>query len=280
MQAEQSLREGRLQDALSELQNAVRNDPANADNRVFLFQLLTLLGDWNRALTQLEVAGELDSATLAMVQTYREALRCEVLRAEVFAGKRSPLVFGDPGAWIALLVQALGLSAEGRYKEAQALRAQAYEDVPNVTGTVDGKPFEWIADADSRIGPCIEAIVNTNYYWIPFHRIYRIQLEQPADLRDMVWTPAQFTWSNGGQGVGLIPTRYVGSEQSEDAQIQMARKTQWSDRGDDEYHGLGQRIIATDTAEYSLLDVREIILNTLESTDLETPDTATAETQG
>ena len=203
-----------------------------------------------------------------------------MLRNEVFGGKRSPLVFGDPESWIALLVQALGLSAEGRHAEAQALRAQAYEDVPTYAGTVDGKPFEWIADADSRIGPCVEAIVNANYYWIPFHRIHRIQLEPPEDLRDMVWMPAQFTWSNGGQGVGLIPTRYPGSERCEDAGIQMARKTEWFDRGDDEFHGLGQRVLATDCAEYALMDVRDIKLENAISMDVAEEDTASVEPGG
>lgn len=61
-------------------QAEVRKAPADAKRRVFLFQLLAVMGDWDRALNQLNVAGELDSGTLAMVSTYREALRCEVLR--------------------------------------------------------------------------------------------------------------------------------------------------------------------------------------------------------
>jgi hypothetical protein len=69
-------------------------------------------GNWERALTQLNVAGEMDASTLAMVQTYREAIRCELLRAEIFAGKRSPLIFGQPDEWLALLTQALKLTAE------------------------------------------------------------------------------------------------------------------------------------------------------------------------
>ncbi len=47
MQAEESLREGRLQDALAELQAQVRKEPANAKYRIFLFQLLAVLGQWN-----------------------------------------------------------------------------------------------------------------------------------------------------------------------------------------------------------------------------------------
>lgn len=96
MPPEQSLREGNLAQALSELQAQVRKEPASSKHRVFLFQLLCVLGDWDRALTQLQVAGEMDAGTLAMVQTYREALRCEALRAQVFGGRHSPLLFGQP----------------------------------------------------------------------------------------------------------------------------------------------------------------------------------------
>lgn len=267
--AERSLQEGNLQEALKQLQDAVRANPADAKLRVFLFQLLSVLGDWGRALNQLDVSGDLDAGTLAMVQTYREALRCEALRTDVFAGKRSPLVFGDPEPWVALALEALKLSAEGRQGEAQKLREQAYETVPATAGTVDGQPFEWIADADSRIGPFLEAVVNGNYYWVPFHRIRRVQLEDPEDLRDMVWTPAQFTWANGGQMVGLIPTRYPGSENSEDAQIRLAHKTEWQDMGKEAYFGLGQRMLATDSADYPLIDIRDITLDTVESAGTE-----------
>ena len=279
-QAEQSLREGNLTQALAQLQDQVRSQPAQADYRVFLFQLLAVLGEWQRALTQLDVAADLDAGTLAMVQTYREAVHCEIYRNEVFVGKRSPLLFGKPEPWVAMVLQALGLSANGQHSQAQELRAQAYEAVAMTSGTLDGQPFEWIADADSRLGPMLEAIVNGNYYWIPFNRIQHIQLEAPEDLRDLIWVPAQFTWSNGGQTVGLIPTRYAGSDTSEDSQILMSRKTEWLDRGDEEFIGLGQRILTTDVNEYPLLDVRDIVLNAANAEDTDAGDPSAEEPQG
>jgi len=267
MQAEQSLKEGDLQGALQQLQEQVRKQPANAAYRVFLFQLLAVAGEWGRALTQLDVAGDLDAGTLAMVQTYREALRCEVLRAEVFAGQRSPLVLGDPGQGTALVFEALKLSAGNEHGRARQLIEQAYDVIPTTSGTINGEPFDWIADADSRIGPYLEAIVNGHYYWIPFHRISRIQVDEPEDLRDMVWMPAHFAWANQGEAVGLIPARYPGSESSEDPLIRLNRKTEWRDVGGDVYHGLGQRMLATDAGEYPLLDVRDILLNSSDEAD-------------
>ena len=61
MLAEQHLRDGNLTEALEQLQQEVRQDPANAQYRVFLFQLLSMFGDWDRAMTQLNVCGDLDA---------------------------------------------------------------------------------------------------------------------------------------------------------------------------------------------------------------------------
>ena len=252
------LHAGQLDAALQELQQQVRKNPADAKARIFLFQLLAVLGQWERALTQLNVSGELDPGALAMVQTYREALRCEALREQVFAGKRSPMIFGDPEPWIALLLQALQLDADGRYADAQKLRAQAFEQAPATAGSIDGQVFEWMADADQRLGPILEVIVNGNYYWVPMHRIRRVRMEAPEDLRDAVWMPAYLTWSNAGESVGLIPTRYPGTQACEDGQLRLARKTDWQAYGADSYNGLGQRLLATDNAEYALMDIRQI----------------------
>ena len=63
MQAQQLIRDGKLAAALAELQDSVRKNAADVKLRVFLFQLLAILGKWERSLTQLNVAGELDAAT-------------------------------------------------------------------------------------------------------------------------------------------------------------------------------------------------------------------------
>lgn len=265
MNAEEALRSGDLSNTLSDLQVRIKKDPANAKLRVFLFQLLAVLGNWERALVQLNVAGELDAATLAMVNTYREALRCEAFRGRVFSGERKPLLFGEPRQWMALLLEALRLSAEGRTKESHALRAQALEQAEATAGQIDGQAFEWIADADQRLGPVLEAIINGGYYWVPFQTVQSLTLEAPADLRDLVWLPAHITWINGGTTVALVPTRYPGSEVSEDNRIRMAQRTEWMDQGAGLFAGLGQRMFATDVAEYPLLETRRVDLAATQS---------------
>ena len=264
MQAEHYLQTGDLGKALADLTDAIRSDPSKVELRIFLFQLLSVLGQWERAITQLNVAAEMDSDALLMAQVYRPAINCEVLRSSVFQGQRTPLIFGEPLDWMVGLIQVPGLIAAGKPEAAAELRDRAFEASPAVSGRIDGEKFNWIADADARLGPILEAIVDGKYYWIPFERIRKIQIEKPANLRDVVWTPATFIWSNQGEAVGLIPSRYPGSETETESVFQMGRKTDWRDAGNDFYFGVGQRMLATDQGEYPLMAVREVIIDSLD----------------
>ena len=256
--AERAVREGDLQSALHSLQEQIRSRPADAELRVFLFQLLCVLGQWERAQAQLKVAADLDAKGLAMAQMYREAIRCEMLRSEVFAGKKSPVVFGAPDQWIALLIESLVSAPDAT--QSRTLREQAFEAAPTTAGSINGERFEWIADADMRLGPVCEAVINGQYYWIPFERLSRIELEPPVDLRDVVWMPALFQFANGGETVGVIPTRYPGSEGSDDAQICLGRKTHWVEGPPEVFSGLGQRVLTTDSGDHALMDIRTIMI--------------------
>ncbi len=256
--AEQSLRDGDLVGALARLQEQVRLRPADPKLRVFLFQLLCVLGQWERALNQLTVAATLDAGALPMAQTYGEAVRCELTRGEVFAGRKSPMILGEPDEWLAMLIESLLLAGRGEHAASERLRRRAFEEAPASSGDIDGRPFHWIADADSRLGPVLEAVINGRYYWVPFSRVSRITVEAPGDLRDVVWMPAHLEFENGGESVALIPTRYPGSEAATDPLLSLSRKTEWHEVTSDAYRGLGQRIITTDVDELPLMDIRAI----------------------
>ena len=277
MSSQLALRNADLAKALEELKNEVRREPAVAKHRVFMFQLASVMGDWDRALTQLNVARDMNAECLSLAQTYQELINCEALRRDVFAGTRAPLFFGEPEPWIAMLLDATRLSGLGKHAEAAKLRGEALEQVSPSAGKAFlhaapggkgaeaaaadadlGTPFEWIADADSRLGPILEAVINGRYYWIPFSRMRRVDFEKPADLRDFVWLPAHFEWTNGGEVVGFVPSRYPESESSTDDLIRLARKTEWKSVGDDAYHGLGLRTLSTEEAEYSLFELRRL----------------------
>lgn len=262
MSAEEILKSGTLDETLAALMDKVRKDPSDIKQRIFLFQLFAVLCDWERAVKQLKVCGGMDAETLPMVQSYREAIVCELIREKVFSGDKAPMIFGEPEDWIALMVEALGANARGDFEAAATLRASAFEAAPAVSGMADGQAFEWIADADMRLGPLLELVMNGNYYWVPFSAIGSLNFEEPTDLRDRVWTPVEITWANGGEVVGFIPTRYPGAADGSD-EMKLAKVTEWEDLGRETYVGHGQRLFATDVGDLALMDLRKVEFNTV-----------------
>lgn len=259
--AEAALRGGDPHAALQHLTAAVRAKPADPNLRIFLAQLLCVVGQWERAHTQLNVVADMDAETVPMRETMGHAIRCELMRAQVFAGNRTPMVFGEPDPWLAMLIESLLQAGRGDAPQSLDLARRAFEAAPAASGRIDGAPFEWLADGDSRLGPVLEACVNGRYYWIPFSRLARVEFEAPVDLRDCVWMPALLTLANGGETVALVPARYPGSESSKDGAICLARKTEWLAAGPERWFGLGQRVLATDAGEHDLMAVRAIELD-------------------
>jgi type VI secretion system protein ImpE len=275
-QAEQAFRDGDLAAARRLSQEQIRKDPTAIGPRTFLVQLLSLLGEWERARQQLSVLAEFDKESMPLVFTYGPALAAELIRTRVFAGAEKPVVFGQPAPWTALLVEALAYDGT-RPEVAADLRAAAFDQAPETAGRSGDRAFAWIADADDRLGPVLETVINGQYMWVPFHQVRSIRVEPPQEPFDLVWAIARFTWSNGGDAVGLIPARYPGTESISagdgegDHQLRLSRLTDWRSESGVE-RPYGQRMLITSDCEYPILDLRVLELNSSDAAATGEPD--------
>src|SRR4051812_340499 len=137
MKAEEHIRAGRIEEALTELQGAIRAKPDDHRLRVFLFQLQCIMGRWEKALTQLQVLSQINADTMMLAQIFQPVLQFEMLRAEIFEGKRTPFIFGEPMEWVGLLVKANEHISRGEYQAAETLRNQAFDAAPASSGTLN-----------------------------------------------------------------------------------------------------------------------------------------------
>jgi type VI secretion system protein ImpE len=235
----------------------VRAAPGDVSLRVFLAQLFAVTGQWERAGKQLKVVKELDPSSIPMVNSYGVAIASERVRSAVFAGKRAPVLVDEPPPWVVKLIQALALDGEGGAEKAAAFRMEALEEAPALPGSMNGRPFEWLADADSRLGPVFEVFLNGSYYWVPIDRVESLEVPAPEDAWDLVWVSVKIRFRNGAESAALMPVRYPGSE-VERSECQMARRTEWVSIGTDQYRGLGQRMFTTEAEETGLLELRRV----------------------
>ncbi|MCM8534126.1 MAG: hypothetical protein NE330_23390 [Lentisphaeraceae bacterium] len=260
MNVQELLKASKFSEALIAQKKQVQANPAVAKERYLLSILFAFNGEWERSSTQLSVATQADDKNYGLIgKIFQTLLKVEAQRRAVFSGESSPLVFGKPKEWLIQLIQSLKADSEKDFETASKLRSEAQSKADAISGKIDGHDFEWIADTDERLGPVLEAIVDGKYYWVPFCYIRSLSIAPPTQLTDYLWTPAKITWQNGGQTEAYLPSRYPDSEKSDDEQIKLARKTNWSKADSSCEYGLGQKVLFSNSEDFSLLDIRSLV---------------------
>ena len=259
--ADELLREGDLSGARAALVEIVKAQPSNEQGRMFLFQLFAVLGEWDKARNQLQALAQLSPEAQMLSVTYNQAMDAEKQRAAVLAGAAEMPLLAGTGGWAQGVALSLPLLGRGDVDAATAARDEAFDQAPDMPGTIDGQKFDWIADADGRFGPTFEAIIAGRYGLIPFDEVARITSEGPRDLRDTVWYPVQIAFKSGQSVAAFLPARYPGSEGDDDDKVKLGRLTSWVDR-DWGQQGLGQRLwTLSDGEDRGLLDLRELVID-------------------
>jgi type VI secretion system protein ImpE len=258
MSAQQLLADGKVTEALAEVQQTLRAKPADGAARAFYAQLLMVQGEWEMAAKQVDSLAQIDPKLAVEAQIARQCLICETQRTRVFEKGVDPTIMGEPSDWLGSLVAANKAFIAGRHEKAAELRDAAFSAAPATSGRAGGQAFEWMADADERLGPVLEAFLQGSYYWIPMHRVSRIEVTKPKYLQDVVWASVQITTTAGGTVAGLMPVRYPGTPGPDDLH-RLARATSFETVGGvgDEGGvriGHGQRAWITDSADMPMLE--------------------------
>jgi type VI secretion system protein ImpE len=256
-QADDLLRDGDIDGARAALVDIVRAKPGDVPARLFLFQLLCVVGEWEKARTQLKTLAQLSPEAQMLSVAYGQAIDAEIERAAVFAGRSQPALLVRDSPWAGPLAAAIGHEAAGRTAEAEAARGEAFDAAPDTPGRFNDEPFEWIADVDPRFGPAFEAIIAGRWGLVPFDAVEKIDSEGPKDLRDIVWYPVQIGFRTGQSVAAMLPARYPGSEGADDAALRLTRSTSWT--GADET-GVGQHMLMlSGGSEHGLLSLRSLV---------------------
>jgi type VI secretion system protein ImpE len=221
--------EGRLDEAIEALGAELRSNPSDAQRRVFLFELLCFAGNYDRAEKHLEVlaGGGRDAGAGTLV--YRSALHAERTRRDMFATANYPRT--EPG-------------------------------LTEVSGTLNGKPFQSLADADPRIGARLEVFAAGQYTWIPFGHLATVRMGRPQRLRDLLWAPAVVRAGPAFKGMELgevlLPALAPGTAEADEDAVRLGRVTEWVRWEDGTEAPVGQKLLLADGEEFPLLELREL----------------------
>lgn len=219
---------GKVKEAASALAAFLRDHPTDVKSRTFLFELLCFSGQYDRAAKQLNILAEGKKENEMGAVLYYSALHAERARHELFRKQEFPKASPNPSP----------------------------------KGTLNGKPFDSISDADPQIGARLEVYAAGAYLWIPFEHISSITVERPTRLRDTLWTSAFVITGPSFQGTDignvLIPAVYPFSWNSPDETVWLGRTTEWVADDEGNEFPVGHKTFVVDGQEIPLLDIQTI----------------------
>src|ERR1700761_4201236 len=191
------LRSGDLDAVRAELIDTVKRAPGDPGARMYLWQLMALSGEWDKAVTHLRVLTQLSAEAQMLGTVYNQAIAAEKTRLDAWAGKAPFNVLVSSSPWIDTLAQALGALARGELEEGERLRDEAFDGAGDTPGALQDEKFGWIPDSGPPLGPCFEAFVAGRWGLMPVEAITRIKTEGPKDLRDIIWLPVELFLRSG-----------------------------------------------------------------------------------
>lgn len=237
MIAEELLRSGKLDEAVDTLTAELRENPLDAKRRTFLFELLCFSGEYGRAEKQLQALAAENQDRALGILLYRAALHAEKARHDLFENKRYP--------------------ADGASTQP-------------ISGTLNGKPFQSLSDADQRIGPRLEVFAAGDYLWVRLEHLASLEIEPPKRLRDLLWIPARVKTGPAfkGQDLGevLLPALSPFTWQHPDGAVRLGKTTEWCQDEAGDVAPYGQKTLTVDGQEFPLLELRRLEINPPEPT--------------
>ncbi len=224
-----AFRAGRLSEAVETLGIELRKNPSDAKRRTFLFELLCFSGEYERAVKQLDVLGSASKEADLGAMLYKGAIRAQRERESLFADRAFPL---DPA--------------------------------PAVRGTLNGKPFQSLEDADPRIGARLECFAAGKYLWLPLAHVAQITMPAPASVRDTLWPTCHVRTGPGFKGMELgqvlLPVLAAGTTTQADDLVRLGRVSDWTDLPDGGEAPVGLKYWIVDGEEFPLLELRDLTI--------------------
>lgn len=261
MDPKELLKAGKLAAARMQLTEGVKSFPSDTARRTLLIQSLLFCGEWDKAERHLDLLASQDFRSETGVQVYKNLIAAERERLEVVSGNRRPaFMTALPPYLDAFFITREKLQA-GKSEEAAEGFREIEQQLPPVTGMLDGTPFKELRDMDACIPWFLEVFIHDRYLWIPFSSLRELSMTAPKTLLDTLWAPARIATEEGLATSCFVPVLYPGTASQGDDLVRLGRMTVWEEMGNGFYRGAGQHLLQVGGLEKGLLEIRELVVD-------------------
>ena len=251
MSAQDAFADGRLAAATAAQREAVAAAPDDPAARLFLFELLTLGGQWSDARRELLQIQSPDASWPASQRAFRRLLAATRHRERL----RKPSVLAPPPRHLKYRWRAANAA---RQDDALAtdFADRADAGLPEVTGFVDGREFVGLRDSDDRFAGLFELLIGRRWVWVAIEQVRSLSLKEPAAVLDLACRPGELRLTDGRAFAVMVPLVYPGSAAHGD-DFALGQTVDWTEAGGLTC-GLGAKVLTAGEEEVALAECRMI----------------------
>jgi len=250
---------GQLPEAVAAASAALKRTPTDLGARVLLAEMLAFSGNAERADVILDAAADLDPSAAVAVAEFRQLLRAEIARRQLFRDGRVPEFLGEPTEHQRAALAGLVALRGGDAAEAARLAAEAEAARAHVGGRHGDAAFDDFRDADDLLAGSFEVLTTTGkYYWVPVERVASVEFHAPKRPRDLLFRRASMSVNDGPDGDVYIPVTYAAPEGAADSSLLLGRSTDWSGPEGGPVRGLGQRTFLVGEEAATVMELKTL----------------------
>ncbi|MBK1850973.1 hypothetical protein FE845_06455 [Marinobacter sp. 1-4A] len=251
----QHLAGGNLAQAIEEVQQQVKAQPAAAELRASLIELLCVAGHLERADDMLGSLARHHPEWLAGAANLRQLIRAQQARLEFHQGKlaEDAVVCEAENLQTILALRAALNEQDFTAAEAAAILLEQQRPATEFRlGEVSGD----IRDCDDSLCDFLEALsAEGKFYLWRWSDIESIDFHPPTSPVELVWRRADVELASGKQGEVFVPLVYAASDTDHE---RLGRVTEWRAHSDGLVTGIGLKQYLVGDDAVGLSDVKRV----------------------
>ncbi len=273
LNAKELYQAGNLTDAISAMNDEVRTNPVDQGRRGFLAELLCFSGNLERADKLLDVISTQNPDVAVGVAMFRQLIRAEQARRELYAAGRVPEFLEQPSDALSKHLEAVTQIRSDDTAGATKTLEAAEAGRASLSGSCNGKDFDDFRDLDDVTASFFEVLTSTGkYFWVEMARVREMEFHAPERPIDLIWRRASVDVIEGPDGDVFIPAIYLppvdaiekglgSAEQVVDDQVLLGRSSDWIGGEGSPARGLGQRCFLVGDDVVPILQIESLKFN-------------------
>lgn len=247
------IQQGELTKACEILGQELKDDPLSTEKRALYVELLCVSGELEKADNQLDMMVRQNPDFLIGAVNLRQLIRAMQSRIDFYNGADTASIFFEADTELQTLLELRLALKEERFDDAQSIAHKLEHARKKTPVQINDEQYADVRDLDDSLCGYIELFgTDGKYYVTNFSNIDYLEIKAPESLIETVLRRVEVSIKDGPSGEAFLPVIYAESATPMEL---LGRETDWAERSDQLFTGVGQKMWLVGEQALAITDI-------------------------